>query len=108
MNENKDEDNTPLDTVRNFPVGSPQSRAAARAACGAAGKPIVVSEYITGTRNEDGGLSNPRCVSKTATVNGKEFVRAEGESDADFRNRCFAACRPFQWDFVTFRGDAEE
>ena len=48
MLENKDEDDSPLDTVSSSPIGSPQSRAAARAAAGASGAPIFVTQYITG------------------------------------------------------------
>ena len=85
MLENKDEDDSPLDTVSSSPIGSPQSRAAARAAAGASGAPIFVTQYITGTRDEeDGVLSNPRCLSKTAEVNGKTLNRAETETDDDF------------------------
>lgn len=109
MPENKDEDDSPLDTVSSSPIGSPQSRAAARAAAGASGAPIFVTRYITGTRDEeDGVLSNPRCLSKTADVNGKTLNRAETESDDDFRQRCFAACWVFKPNFVTLMGDAEQ
>lgn len=109
MPENKDENENPLDTVSSSPIGSPQSRAAARAATGADGAPIIITEYVTGTRDEeDGVLNNPRCLSKTADVNGKPFNREETETDDDFRNRCFAACWVFKPNFVTFMGDAEQ
>ncbi|MGB8802708.1 MAG: hypothetical protein WCC97_18670 [Candidatus Acidiferrales bacterium] len=108
MSENAEEAHDPLDTISSAPIGSPASRAAARAAAGGAGAPILVTEYITGTRGEDGRLMDPRCLSRTAEVNGREFVRAEGESDADFRKRCYAACFVFKLNLVTFRGDAGE
>jgi hypothetical protein len=108
MNENTDEPISPLDTVSTSPIGSPASRAAARAAAGASGAPIVITEYVTGTRGDDDVLRNPRCLSKTADVNGKRFDRSEGESDEDFRERCFAACWVFKWNFITMHGDADQ
>lgn len=111
MSENTDEPNDPLDTVSSSPIGSPQSRAAARAACGPGGAPIFVSEYTkAGARDETGCPIGPVvvCKSKTATVNGKLFTRADGESEEQFRERCFAACFVFRQNTVRFHGDAYE
>lgn len=110
MLENKDEGDSPLDTVSSEPIGSPQSRAAARAACGADGAPIFIGEYVKTTARDETGCptAGAVCESKTATVNGKLFTRADGESEEDFRERCFAACFVFRQNTVRFHGDWEE
>jgi hypothetical protein len=110
MSEKKRDEDLLRETVSKD-IGSLESRAAAKMLLSQ--KPVVITEYVTGTRNEFGGLSDPRCVSKTAkvrTADGTEKImtRNDGETDAQFRQRCIAETPAMQWGFVTMMGDAEK
>jgi hypothetical protein len=92
-------------------IGSLESRAAAKMLTSQT--PVFITEYVTGTRREDGGLRDPRCISKTAkvrTADGSEKImtRNDGETDAEFRERVILETPATQWGFVTMNGDADE
>jgi len=96
-------------TLSNSPIGSAESRAAARALIGPEGPAIVITELISarGPRDEDGRPTGPpTCYSDTAEVDGKLFVREENESQEDFRARCIAAAPATRWGFIQMNGDA--
>jgi hypothetical protein len=92
-------------------IGSLESRAAAKML--EQTMPVFITEYVTGTRREDGGLRDPRCISKTAkvrTADGtyKLMTRNDGETDAEFRERAIQETPALGFGFVTMCGDADE
>jgi hypothetical protein len=97
-------------TLSGSRLGSPESRAAARALSGPDGFPVVIREFVKarGPRDADGRPTGPpTCWSNTAEVDGKLFVRDANESQEDFKDRCIAAAPATRWGFVTMMGDAD-
>jgi hypothetical protein len=83
MNENKDQSEGPLDALSRMPIGSPQSRAAARAAVESSdGSPDIYAQFVSYASVKSGHYEFRR-----ATWNDREWTRDEGESREAFEQR---------------------
>jgi hypothetical protein len=111
VREKKSDDDLLRETVSRD-VGSLESRAAAKMLIRQI--PVVITEHMKKTSPHDGPPTGPpTCNSRTAkvrTADGtyKILTRNDGETDAQFRERCIAETPAMQWGFVTMHGDAEE
>lgn len=93
------------ETLSAAAIGSPESRAAARAMLSAFEFPILVRQFVSAVRDEQGEIIGVICDSKTASVNGAEFYRGKNESNEAFQDRCGAAVPVGVVGDVTMRGD---
>jgi hypothetical protein len=93
------------DTLSSSPLGSPESRAAARRMLSALDFPVLIRQFVCAVRDEHDEIIAVICDSKTAEVNGAEFCRSANESNEAFQNRCVAAVPVGQVGLVTMRGD---
>jgi hypothetical protein len=111
VREKKSDDDLLRETVSRD-VGSLESRAAAKMLIRQI--PVVITEHMKKTSPHDGPPTGPpTCNPRTAkvrTADGtyKILTRNDGETDAQFRERCIAETPAMQWGFVTMHGDAEE
>jgi hypothetical protein len=64
-------------TLSKSPIGSPESRAAARALSGHERFPVIIRQFVSARARDKDGLpiGPPICRSNTARVYGKIFVR---------------------------------
>lgn len=93
------------DTLSQSEIGSPESRAAARAMLSTCAFPVLVRQFVRAVRDQQGEIIGVICDSRTASVNGVEFYRGKNESNEAFQNRCVLACPVGQVGLVAMRGD---
>jgi hypothetical protein len=98
MNENNQPEEGLPDTnsLSEFPIGSPESRAAARRFLQSGSARILKYYSVTAARDDEGRVIGPvhECEPGSATLKGflaptVEFTRADNETHAEFEKRVF-------------------